>query len=122
LRKGQHPGRRSRTRYRMGDVVVQLRAAITLSPANPDLHAQLSQGLASTGQLEPEIAERKAALHLRADDADDWNNLGVLEAREIRISFGLCNSCPIMRRRAAICSVCRRLEILISFQRTTLPA
>jgi Flp pilus assembly protein TadD len=69
----------------MSDVVVQLRAAITLSPANPDLHAQLSQALASTGQLEPAIAERKAALHLRADDADDWNNLGVLEARAGRI-------------------------------------
>ena len=66
---------------RISDAVVRLRAAITLSPANPDLHAQLSQALASTGQLEPAIAERTTALHLRADDADDWNNLGVLEAR-----------------------------------------
>jgi hypothetical protein len=32
-------------------------------------------------------------------------------AKRGRISFGLCNSCPIMRRRAAICSVYRRLEI-----------
>jgi Flp pilus assembly protein TadD len=68
----------------MSDAVVQLRAAITLSPANPDLHAQLSQALASR-QLGPAIAERTTALHLRADDADDWNNLGVLEARAGRI-------------------------------------
>jgi Flp pilus assembly protein TadD len=63
-----------------------LREAITLSPANPDLHAQMSQALASTGQLEPAIAERKAALHLRANDPDDWNNLGVLEAKAGRIA------------------------------------
>jgi Flp pilus assembly protein TadD len=66
--------------------VVQLREALTLGPDNPDLHAQLSQALASTAQLEQAIAERKAALHLRADDADDWNNLGVLEARAGRIA------------------------------------
>jgi Flp pilus assembly protein TadD len=70
----------------MSDAVVQLREAIALTPDNPDLHAQLSQALASTGQLEPAIAERKTALHLRADDADDWNNLGVLEARAGRIA------------------------------------
>ena len=57
-----------------------------LSPANPDLHALLSQALASTGQLEQAIAERKAALRLRANNADDWNNLGVLEARAGRIT------------------------------------
>ena len=37
-------------------------------------------------------------------------------AKRGRISFGLCNSRPIMRRRAAICSVCRPPEILISFR------
>jgi Flp pilus assembly protein TadD len=36
------------------------------------------------GQHEPAIGERKTALHLRANDADDWNNLGVLEARARR--------------------------------------
>ncbi|MGC2401541.1 MAG: tetratricopeptide repeat protein [Acidobacteriaceae bacterium] len=66
---------------RMGDAIAQLREAIILSPTDPELHALLSQALASNGQLEQAIAERKAALHLRADDADDWNNLGVLEAR-----------------------------------------
>src|SRR6266700_602286 len=39
-----------------------------------------------TGQLEPAIAERKTALHLRANDADDWTNLGVLEARARRLA------------------------------------
>jgi Flp pilus assembly protein TadD len=50
------------------------------------LHALLSQALASTGQLQQAIAERKAALHLRPNDADDWNNLGVLEARAGKIA------------------------------------
>jgi Flp pilus assembly protein TadD/mono/diheme cytochrome c family protein len=66
---------------RMEDAMAELREAIKLSPADPSLHALLSQALASAGQLEQAIAERKAALRLRADDADDWNNLGVLEAR-----------------------------------------
>ncbi len=57
-----------------------------LSPDNPELHSLLSQALASTGQLQQAIAERKAALHLRANDPDDWNNLGVLEARAGRIA------------------------------------
>jgi tetratricopeptide (TPR) repeat protein len=37
----------------------QLREAIALSPDNPDLHSLLSQALASTGQLQQAIAERK---------------------------------------------------------------
>lgn len=66
---------------RLGDAVIQLRQAINLSPQNPVLYALLSQVLAGTGQLEEAIAEEKAALHLRINDADGWNNLGVLEAR-----------------------------------------
>jgi Flp pilus assembly protein TadD len=66
--------------------VTQLREAIALSPENPELHSLLSQALASTGQLRQAITERKAALHLRANDPDDWNNLGVLEARAGRIA------------------------------------
>ncbi len=38
------------------------------------------------GNCKQAIAERKAALHLRANDADDWNNLGVLEARAGKIA------------------------------------
>jgi Flp pilus assembly protein TadD len=38
------------------------------------------------GQLEPAIADRKTALHRRVNDADDWNNLGVLEARARRVA------------------------------------
>jgi Flp pilus assembly protein TadD len=66
--------------------LVQLREAIRLSPANPDLHALLAQALAGTGKYEQAIAEQKAAIHLRENDADDWNDLGVLEARAGKIA------------------------------------
>jgi Flp pilus assembly protein TadD len=66
---------------RAGEAVVQLRQAISLSPDTASLHALLAQALSSTGQLEQAIAEQKAALHLQANDPDDWNNLGVLEAK-----------------------------------------
>jgi Flp pilus assembly protein TadD len=36
--------------------------------------------------LEQAIDERKAALRLRANDADEWNNLGVLEAKAGRLA------------------------------------
>ena len=71
---------------RISDAVTELREAITLSPANPDLHGQLLHALASMGKLESAIAERKTALHLRANDADDWNNVGELEARAGRLA------------------------------------
>jgi Flp pilus assembly protein TadD len=63
-----------------------LREAIRLSPANPDLHSLLAQALAGTGQFEQAIAEQKAALRLRQNNADDWNDLGVLEARAGKIT------------------------------------
>jgi Flp pilus assembly protein TadD len=37
--------------------------------------------LAATGSLQQAIDEQRAALKLLEDDADGWNNLGVLEAR-----------------------------------------
>jgi Flp pilus assembly protein TadD/mono/diheme cytochrome c family protein len=61
--------------------VQQLHSATRLEPENPSLHALLSQVLAATEQLQEAILEQKAALHLQANDADGWNNLGVLEAR-----------------------------------------
>ena len=88
----------------MSDAVIQLREAIALSPANPDLHSLLSQALAGTGQLEQAIAERKAALHLRANDADDWNNLGVLEARAGRIAEAREDFRPRLAARARSCA------------------
>jgi Flp pilus assembly protein TadD len=66
---------------RLGDAVIQLRQTINLSPESPSLHSLLSQVLAGTGQLQEAIAEQKTALHLQNNDADGWNNLGVLEAR-----------------------------------------
>ncbi len=71
---------------RLDDAVIKLRKAVTLAPQDPGLHTLLSQALAGTGQLEQAVAEEKTALHLRADDPDDWNNLGVLEAREHRFA------------------------------------
>jgi Flp pilus assembly protein TadD/mono/diheme cytochrome c family protein len=71
---------------RLDDAVLQLRKAVALAPQDPGLHTLLSQALAGTGQLEQAVAEEKTALHLRADDPDDWNNLGVLEAREHRFA------------------------------------
>jgi Flp pilus assembly protein TadD len=46
----------------------------------------LAQALAGTGQFDQAIAEQKAALRLRENNADDWNDLGVLEARAGKIS------------------------------------
>jgi Flp pilus assembly protein TadD len=65
---------------RIEDAVAQLRDAISLSPHTAVLHSLLAQALSNTGQLQQAIAEQKVALHLEADDADNWNNLGVLEA------------------------------------------
>ena len=65
---------------------MQLRAAIVLSPDNPDLHALLSQALAGNGELAQAVVEQKKAVHLRANDADNWNNLGVLEAKAGKVS------------------------------------
>ena len=66
--------------------MVQLRQAIALAPDNPDLHALLSQALAGSGKLEQAVVEQKTAVHLRTTDPDDWNNLGVLEARAGRVN------------------------------------
>jgi Flp pilus assembly protein TadD len=66
---------------RLGDAAIQLREAIRISPDTPALHALLSQVLDSTGDLQAAIAEQRTALRLAANDADGWNNLGVLEAR-----------------------------------------
>jgi Flp pilus assembly protein TadD len=66
---------------RLGDAATQLREAIRISPETPALHALLSQVLDSTGDLQAAIAEQRTALRLAANDADGWNNLGVLEAR-----------------------------------------
>jgi Flp pilus assembly protein TadD/mono/diheme cytochrome c family protein len=71
---------------RLDEAVIQLRKAILVEPQDAALHTLLSQALAGTGQLEQAVAEEKAALHLRADDPDDWNNLGVLEARTHRFA------------------------------------
>jgi Flp pilus assembly protein TadD len=67
------------------DAREQLADAYALSGRVGDAVVQLSQALASTGELQQAIAERKAALQLRANDPDDWNNLGVLEARAGKI-------------------------------------
>ena len=45
------------------------------------MHSELAQVVGQAGKLEPAIAEQQAALKLTPDDADGWNNLGVLEAR-----------------------------------------
>jgi Flp pilus assembly protein TadD len=66
---------------RMSDAVTQLRQAIALSPSDPVLHGLMSQALASSGQMDEALAEAKTTVKLRANDPDDWNNLGVLEAR-----------------------------------------
>ncbi len=61
--------------------IAQLRSAIQSAPDAPATHALLAQALSQSGQLQEAIAEQKLALHLRPDDADQWNNLGVFEAR-----------------------------------------
>jgi Flp pilus assembly protein TadD len=45
------------------------------------VHSALAQVLAQAAKLEDAIAEQRLALKLLDDDADGWNNLGVLEAR-----------------------------------------
>ena len=44
-------------------------------------HALLAQILADDGQLPAAIVEQKEAVRLQPNDADGWNNLGVLEAK-----------------------------------------
>ena len=44
-------------------------------------HSALSQVLAATGSLDQATDEQRIALKLFEDDADGWNNLGVLEVR-----------------------------------------
>ena len=44
-------------------------------------HRQLAQLYAQMGQLRDAISEQNAALALDPKNADDWNNLGVLHAR-----------------------------------------
>jgi len=44
-------------------------------------HRQLAQLYAQMGQLGDAISEENAALALEPKNADDWNNLGVLHAR-----------------------------------------
>ena len=66
---------------RFGDAADQLKTAVAETPNDPTVHALLSQVLDTTGQLPAAILEQQKALHLDANDADGWNNLGVLEAR-----------------------------------------
>jgi Flp pilus assembly protein TadD/mono/diheme cytochrome c family protein len=66
---------------RMENALAELRKASELRPADPQLHSALSQVLSSTGALQEAIEEQRTALKLDENDADGWNNLGVLEAR-----------------------------------------
>ena len=102
---------------RLGDAVTQLREAIRLSPDNATLHSLLSQALEGTGDLAAAaIAEQKNALRLLSDDADGWNNLGVLEARagkntSARSDFlHALHSLPAIRKRGRTSATCRRLK------------
>jgi Flp pilus assembly protein TadD len=52
-----------------------------LKPDDVAVHSALSQVLGQLGKLEEAIAEQRQALALEQEDADGWNNLGVLEAR-----------------------------------------
>jgi Flp pilus assembly protein TadD/mono/diheme cytochrome c family protein len=61
--------------------LAELRTAARLRPEDPLLHSALSQVLAAAGSLEQAIEEQRIALKLLENDADGWNNLGVLEAR-----------------------------------------
>ncbi|MFT4114335.1 tetratricopeptide repeat protein [Silvibacterium sp.] len=68
----------------MTEAIRQLRSALALAEdpaAQAQLHSTLAQALDASGDLMSAIAEQKSALHLTAEDADGWNNLGVLEAR-----------------------------------------
>jgi Tfp pilus assembly protein PilF len=44
-------------------------------------HRQLAQIYAQMGQLRDAINEQNIAISLEPKNADDWNNLGVLHAR-----------------------------------------
>ncbi len=59
----------------------ELRNAVRLKPGFAPLHSALSQLLAAEGNLSEAIEEQRIALKQLDDDADGWNNLGVLEAR-----------------------------------------
>ena len=58
--------------------VIQGRGA----PQDAALRALLAQVLAATGALDEAITEQQQSLKLKPDDADQWNNLGVMEARK----------------------------------------
>ena len=63
------------------EAIAQLRLAINLSPKVAEYHALLSQALDASNQSTEALAESEKAAELDPADADNWNNLGVQQAR-----------------------------------------
>ena len=62
----------------------ELRAAIRLDPADAAPHSLLSQVESGRGNLAGALEQQEIGLKLAPNDADGWNNLGVLHARSGR--------------------------------------
>jgi len=65
----------------LADALEQFKAVQLLRPRDTLPHRQLAQVYSQMGQLPDAISEQNAALAIDANSADDWNNLGVLHAR-----------------------------------------
>lgn len=61
--------------------IEHLRAWQQLQPKDPDAHRALAQVYGQLGRLQDAIQEQKTVTTLVPGLADDWNDLGVLEAR-----------------------------------------
>ena len=61
--------------------IAELQTAEKLSPEADEIHALLAQALDASGKPAEALAEARLAVKFNANDADLWNNLGVMEAR-----------------------------------------
>jgi len=63
------------------EAIIELREAEKLAPGAAEIPAMLSQALDASGHPAEALVEARLAVKLNANDADGWNNLGVMEAR-----------------------------------------
>ena len=59
----------------------QLRQWARLTPEKPEAHRALAQVLSANEEAEAAVAEQQLVVRAAPENADDWNDLGALEAR-----------------------------------------
>jgi Flp pilus assembly protein TadD len=76
----------------MADALTELKAWATIAPSDPAPHRAMAQVLVAGNRIDEALAEQRTVLKMAGSDANDWNDLGVLEvhadnAEEARRAF-----------------------------------